>query len=125
MILQSNLTSSFSRVHNERNNNTKNYTFDQVFNDGSSQETIYKRTRVDFLVQQVLAGFHSTVFVYGQTGSGKTYTMDGYKYAKSPSNPSVLVPQIDTSASKRREHQFDDGLIPRAIRQLFEQVKLK
>ena len=65
---------------------------------------IYRRTRIDFLVQQVLAGFHATVFVYGQTGSGKTYTMDGYKYATAPNNPNVLVPQIDTSAPKKAEH---------------------
>ena len=44
---------------------------------------MYKRTRMDYLLKQVVAGFHATVFVYGQTGSGKTYTMDGHKYETS------------------------------------------
>jgi len=29
------------------------------------------------LVQDVLLGYHGTIFAYGQTGSGKTYTMMG------------------------------------------------
>jgi hypothetical protein len=26
---------------------------------------IYRRTRIDFLIKQVVQGFHATVFVYG------------------------------------------------------------
>ena len=62
----------------------KAYKFYQVFDSSCDQETVYKRTRMDYLLKQVVAGFHATVFVYGQTGSGKTYTMDGYKYETSP-----------------------------------------
>ncbi len=58
----------------------KNFKFDQVFDETCDQETVYRRVRMEYLIKQVVAGFHATVFVYGQTGSGKTFTMDGYKY---------------------------------------------
>ena len=60
--------------------NDKQYRFDQVFNSDCDQATVFKRTRMDYLIRQVVSGFHATVFVYGQTGSGKTFTMDGYQY---------------------------------------------
>ena len=63
----------------------KAYGFDQVFGEEASQESIFRRTRADFLINQVLIGFHATIFVYGQTGSGKTFTMEGYKYARGAS----------------------------------------
>ena len=114
-------TYSFFRIVNDRNNNTKHYSFDQIFDDSTTQHAIYSNTQIDNLIQQVLAGFHATVFVYGQTGSGKTYTMDGYKYAKQAQNPNVLVPQIKASQQDSKNEQ--EGLIPRTIRQLFSKVK--
>lgn len=45
---------------------------------------------------------------YGQTGSGKTYTMLGPEYTPS-----------GTSPDKGMEGGFDDGIIPRAGRELF------
>jgi len=45
------------------------------------------------MIQNVLDGFHSTIFCYGQTGSGKTYTMDGYQYKKSEKG--IFLPIID------------------------------
>ena len=65
-----------------KQNALKAYSFDQVFDEGATQDSIFRRTRTDYLIEQVLTGFHATVFVYGQTGSGKTFTMEGYHYAK-------------------------------------------
>lgn len=58
----------------------KQYRFDQVFDESADQSEVFRRARIDYLVSQVVQGFHATVFVYGQTGSGKTHTMEGYKY---------------------------------------------
>ena len=54
-----------------------------------------------------MSGFHATVFAYGQTGSGKTFTMDGPNLKKSFS--------VDTLGP-------EDGLIPRAIINLFTEA---
>ena len=75
--------------------------FDSVFDSTQTQEGIFRKTRVDFLVGQVLTGFHATILAYGQTGSGKTFTMDGL---------------VDG-------HPTDRGIIPRAITELFAQVE--
>jgi len=45
------------------------------------------------MIENVIDGFHSTVFCYGQTGSGKTFTMDGYKYKKNEKG--VFLPIAD------------------------------
>lgn len=37
------------------------------------------------IVEQVIKGYHGTVFAYGQTSSGKTYTMFGTK-----PNPGII-----------------------------------
>ncbi|RZK14097.1 MAG: hypothetical protein EOO43_16870, partial [Flavobacterium sp.] len=51
-----------------------NFTFDNTFNEGESNEDIYKYSifpHVDFILNQGIV----TCFAYGQTGSGKTFTM--------------------------------------------------
>ena len=63
----------------------KQYAFDYVFEQGSSQDSVYHHT-TKFLIHGVLDGFNATVFAYGQTGSGKTYTMIG-----SQSEPGIMV----------------------------------
>ena len=72
-----------------------------MFDDTQTQEGIFRKTRVDYLISQVMNGFHATVLAYGQTGSGKTFTMDGL---------------VDA-------HPTDHGIIPRAITELFRQVE--
>ena len=124
-----------------KQNQEKGYSFDQVFETASTQESIFRRTRADYLIRQVLMGFHATIFVYGQTGSGKTYTMEGYRYARANNN--VLVPQINrktasyqkgeaipndspdvegpqtSSSSNLKVSLEEEGIIPRTIRELF------
>jgi kinesin family protein 18/19 len=48
----------------------KQYAFDYVFEQKSTQENTYLHT-AKFLIHGVLDGFNATVFAYGQTGSGK------------------------------------------------------
>lgn len=64
----------------------------------SSQEEVYT-TCAESVVSRVMEGVNGTIFAYGQTGAGKTYTMTG-------------------------EMQFRlRGVIPRAISQIFKEVR--
>ena len=96
----------------------------------ATQESIFRRTRASYLIEQVLSGFHSTIFVYGQTGSGKTFTMEGYKYLKTQKFGTIF-PQINQHTGtdkpdndpKTEESLAQEGMIPRAIRELFKQIE--
>ena len=50
--------------------------FDCVFDESSTNETVYKYTARN-LVHSIFEGGMATCFAYGQTGSGKTHTMGG------------------------------------------------
>nr|KAJ3422970.1 Kinesin-like protein kif22 [Polyrhizophydium stewartii] len=51
------------------------YTFDRVFGEADSQESVF--AEVQPVVLRALAGNNATIFAYGQTGSGKTHTING------------------------------------------------
>jgi len=51
-----------------------------VFGPGTTQEMLFNSCNIPFLLDQVIEGYHATIFVYGQTGVGKTFTMEGYEY---------------------------------------------
>ncbi|XP_058856888.1 kinesin-like protein KIF12 [Acipenser ruthenus] len=53
------------------------FTFDAVFEAGSSQHEIFEQCGVKRLIDLAADGFSCTVFGFGQTGSGKTYTITG------------------------------------------------
>jgi len=69
------------------------FTFDKVFGPSSGQSEVFEE--VSMLVQSALDGYRVTVFAYGQTNAGKTHTMLG------------------------RPGQDTEGIIPRAVRQIF------
>ena len=77
------------------------FSFDQAFDGNAPQEFVF-RSRVVPLIERCLEGYNATVLAYGQTGSGKTHTIMG---------PSTAL-QDGASA----------GLIPRAVRTLFNQL---
>lgn len=79
----------------------KAFTYDYVFDTFIEQADIYESC-VTQLVEGALNGYNATVLAYGQTGSGKTYTMGtGFDV------------EIDESIV---------GIIPRAIRHLFNGI---
>ncbi|GAA5815445.1 hypothetical protein MFLAVUS_008954 [Mucor flavus] len=84
-----------------KTNNTI-YSFDRVFDQYATQEKIYE-TVANPVLKEVLKG--CTIFAYGQTGTGKTYTMEG-----------------DLSEDEGG-HGRNAGIIPRTIRQLFQELK--
>ncbi|KAK9127151.1 hypothetical protein Syun_015948 [Stephania yunnanensis] len=79
------------------------FTFDKVFGPKAQQRSIYDHA-VSPIVNEVLEGFNCTVFAYGQTGTGKTYTMEG-------------------GMKKGGELSADAGVIPRAVRQIFDTLE--
>ncbi|KAK6942917.1 Diaminopimelate epimerase, DapF [Dillenia turbinata] len=80
------------------------YNFDKVFGPKAQQRSIYDQAIVP-IVNEVLEGFNCTVFAYGQTGTGKTYTMEG------------------GMRTKVRELPAEAGVIPRAVRQIFDTLE--
>ncbi|GFZ20555.1 P-loop containing nucleoside triphosphate hydrolases superfamily protein [Actinidia rufa] len=79
----------------------RNFLFDKVFGPTSKQKDLYDQA-VSPIVFEVLEGYNCTIFAYGQTGTGKTYTMEG------------------GGRKKNGEYPSDAGVIPRAVRQIFD-----
>jgi hypothetical protein len=75
--------------------NEKEFTFDKVFSESTSQDEIY--SQISHHVTDAVAGFNSTVFAYGSMKSGKSHTMAGSR--------------------------GDPGIIPRAVKDLFAQIE--
>uniref|UniRef100_A0A1U7WDR5 Kinesin-like protein n=1 Tax=Nicotiana sylvestris TaxID=4096 RepID=A0A1U7WDR5_NICSY len=82
----------------------KVFTFDKVFGPKAQQRSIYDQA-ISPIVKEVLDGFNCTVFAYGQTGTGKTYTMEG------------------EMSNKAGELPAEAGIIPRAVRQIFDTLE--
>uniref|UniRef100_A0AAQ5ZH83 Kinesin-like protein KIF21B n=1 Tax=Amphiprion ocellaris TaxID=80972 RepID=A0AAQ5ZH83_AMPOC len=82
----------------------KAFTYDFVFDIDSEQHHIYQAC-VYKLIEGCFEGYNATVFAYGQTGSGKTYTMGT---------------GFDVSLT-----QQEQGIIPRAVHQLFEGIQTR
>ncbi|KAJ7980926.1 Kinesin-like protein [Quillaja saponaria] len=79
----------------------RTFMFDKVFGPMSQQKELYDQA-VSPIVYEVLEGYNCTIFAYGQTGTGKTYTMEG------------------GARKKNGEFPSDAGVIPRAVKQIFE-----
>ena len=78
----------------------KKFALDGCLDQRCSQAQCFNESGVKALLDSALEGFSATVFAYGQTGSGKTYTMAGKDVASSST----------------------DGIIPRSVRYIFDQV---
>ncbi|KAI8970432.1 hypothetical protein BDF20DRAFT_995971 [Mycotypha africana] len=81
----------------------KSFQFDYVFNANSTQAQVFD-TVVAGLIDKFIDGYNVTILAYGQTSSGKTYTMG-----------TALENQTKTDS----DHE---GIIPRAISMLFQQL---
>ena len=73
------------------------FTFDRVFTASTSQADVYES--VKHVVRAICDGYNGTLLAYGQTSSGKTHTMMG-----------------------RPEKPGGEGIIPRAVDELFTMV---
>ena len=66
-----------THVHLNIKTGMKQYRFNAVLPDSTSQMEVFQKCGVNELVDSALEGYATTVFAYGQTGSGKTFTMMG------------------------------------------------
>ncbi|XP_039128668.1 kinesin-like protein KIN-5A [Dioscorea cayenensis subsp. rotundata] len=80
----------------------RTFAFDKVFGPTSQQKDLFDQA-ISPIVFEVLEGYNCTIFAYGQTGTGKTYTMEG-----------------GGRKMKNEELPSDAGVIPRAVRQIFD-----
>jgi kinesin family protein 4/21/27 len=87
------------------------FTFDATYGDHSTQADVFKKS-IKPLVNACMEGYNSTVIAYGQTGSGKTHTILG----QTDQSDVTVAPEDDTSEA---------GVIPRALRDLFQQLAAK
>ncbi|KAG1493753.1 hypothetical protein G6F47_011343 [Rhizopus delemar] len=55
---------------------TSSFTFDKVFGMDTTQKDVFDYS-IKSIVDDVTAGYNSTIFAYGKTDSGKTFTMMG------------------------------------------------
>ncbi|KAM3147605.1 hypothetical protein pb186bvf_000412 [Paramecium bursaria] len=76
-------------------NKSFEFQFESVFDQQSTQVDVYKE--IQPVVSSIIDGNNVCIMAYGQTGTGKTYSMIG--------------------------NQEDQGIIPRAIRQVFDECK--
>jgi len=84
------------------------YDFDRILGVECSQEESYNRVGRK-IVADVMEGYNGTIMAYGQTGSGKTYSIFGKK----------------TSMDYNDDIQPDMGIVPRAIKQIFNTIREK
>ena len=72
-MVRCNEEESTLQVYSQRHREWRQYTFDRVFGESATQESIYMEATS--LIRSVMDGHTVTIFAYGQTGSGKTHTM--------------------------------------------------
>ncbi|XP_017784963.1 PREDICTED: kinesin-like protein KIF19 isoform X2 [Nicrophorus vespilloides] len=89
-------------VLRQKRGSDKQYSFDVVFGEDSTQEEVYEKT-TGSLVKDILNGYNATVFAYGATGAGKTHTMVG-----DPSQPGIMIRALNDlfNAVKDKQDQY-------------------
>ena len=93
----------------------KLFTFDQVYDETSTQKTVYNEVAFP-LVESIFEGFNGTIFAYGQTGCGKTWTMSGRE------DTAAEAAEVGEEEGERHRHR---GIIPNSFEHIFETIKLK
>ncbi|CAM9449629.1 unnamed protein product, partial [Ectocarpus sp. 13 AM-2016] len=83
------------RKAEDQHQQAHDFSFDRVFGPDSTQDDVFEMVKP--LVHSTVDGFTTTVFAYGSTGSGKTHTISGT--------------------------DEDPGVLPRAVRLLFERLE--
>lgn len=86
----------------------KLFTYDYVADTDCAQDDFYNMILMKEKINAVLEGYNSTVFAYGPTGSGKTYTIQG---------------DLQAMDGQCIEPNNNLGLIPKALFDLFDQIK--
>ena len=110
----------------------RNFTFDRVFGDQSSQCEVFDD--VEPIALSVIDGYNACILAYGQTGSGKTYTMQGADCVdpsvREMSSATQLRPRGAFSVKHAKPltttvRGSDEGIIQRSILGLFNAISLR
>ena len=115
----------------------QSFAFDDVCGQSVSQREIFERVGMD-AVDGAVDGVHGCVLAYGQTGAGKTYSMQGVDGGRGGAHTmrgrgdddgdDVVMSEDESEFAGEASTDLDDehaGLIPRALRRLFERVEKK
>ena len=88
---QSDKTLNTGIVKKDEKSENEKYVFnyDGVLGPDSNQEDVWESLNMDAVMDEVIEGYHATIFAYGQTGSGKTYSMEGLTYENKNNNSSM------------------------------------
>lgn len=73
------------------------FSFDKIFDKTCSNGDIFQE--ISQLVQSSLDGFNVCIFTYGQTGSGKTFTMSNLNDGLIPRSLSLMFEQVDVNST--------------------------
>eukprot|EP00536_Pseudo-nitzschia_multiseries_P010062 jgi/Psemu1/202281/e_gw1.295.26.1 len=85
-------------------NSNRYFELDAVLDGKCSQREVYEKSGArKAIADDLFCGYNATILAYGQTGAGKTYTMG-------------------TAQSNDASDDDNDGVIPRACRDLFDNV---
>ncbi|RNF17194.1 kinesin-14 [Trypanosoma conorhini] len=98
---------------------SRHFSFYRVFSENSTQAEVFGE--VAPLVQLACDGVNVSVLAYGQTGSGKTYTILGGEGQQ----PTAALATTDDSVGETDKHADDDGIVPRALRMLFQHLRVE
>ena len=93
-VVRYNEEESTLEVYSKRHREWRQYSFDRVFGESSTQESIYMEATS--LIRSVMDGHNVTIFAYGQTGSGKTHTM---QYLNKKALQDLFVYQSDENVT--------------------------
>ena len=89
----------------------QSFTFDRVLGPSDGQEAVYTNSVMP-LIGKFLEGYNVTILAYGQTSSGKSYTMG------------TSVGDVDFESLVAGEQPDPQtGIIPRAVAQIFSEMK--
>eukprot|EP00933_Yihiella_yeosuensis_P040190 TRINITY_DN3442_c0_g1_i1.p1 TRINITY_DN3442_c0_g1~~TRINITY_DN3442_c0_g1_i1.p1 ORF type:complete len:859 (-),score=185.07 TRINITY_DN3442_c0_g1_i1:333-2909(-) len=101
----------------------RTFQFDAVFGPETSQADVWQESQLASLVHKVAEGFNATVFAYGMTGSGKTFTMEGGNRSTQRSSGNAANRNSDLGATVLRTSPEQQGLVTRAVAELFARVE--
>lgn len=109
------------------NASNKQFDFDAVLGMESTQQQVYDISVGDKVTDNIFRGINFTIMAYGQTASGKSHTMQGYNNnSDSKATQSSLVDDTEnkrptnTNSSSEFRLSDHDGIIPRALHDLFQ-----
>ena len=119
----------------------KAFTFDSVATPDTSQSSFFTDSGVESLADGVCKGINGTVICFGQQGMGKTYTVFGADSPSVSSTPppttvtATVTPTASTASTSGSLNRYASkantpppldphaGLLPRAVRRIFESIK--